>query len=165
MLIDQGLRAILTNGRRGPEALVLVGSGSSSSPEAPWTTFSVTTYLNVNYPTQTTNQYQLKIRDFFRVHPFFEVKAFDDHKRAFPFPVAHCRDGQDDDDREDAAGPHGGSGPSSSPSPQKGREGAAASWSTSLLSAKYIVIAVGGSLMVLGLPAMAWLRRRRRSGE
>ncbi|WP_369390181.1 hypothetical protein AB5J72_22965 [Streptomyces sp. CG1] len=164
MLIDKGLRAILTNGRRGPEAVVLVGSGPSSSPEAVWTTFSVTTYLNVNYPTQTTGQYELKIRDFFRVHPFFEVKALDNHKRAFPFPVAHCHDGKDDGEREDAAGPHGGSGPSTSPLPQKGREEAAASWSTSLLSAKYIVIAASGLLMVVGTLAMAWLRRRR-SGE
>lgn len=166
VLIDKGLRAILTNGRRGPEALVLQGSGSSSSPDAPWTTFTVSTFLDVNYPTQTSGQYEFAIREFFRVHPLFVVKAFDNHKRAFPFPAAHCRDGQDDDDREDGAGLHGGAtadgnGSSSSPSPQKGRESAAAGWSVSLLSAKYIAIAVGGLLMVLGTLAMERLRRRR----
>ncbi|KOV61274.1 hypothetical protein ADK64_28490 [Streptomyces sp. MMG1121] len=119
----------------------------------------------MNYPTQTTSQYELAIRGFFRVHPLFEVKAFDNHKREFPFPAAHCKDGQDDDDREDGARPHGGragdgSG-STSPSPQKGRESTAASWRADLLSTKYIVIAAGGLLIVLGMLAMAWLRRRR----
>ncbi|AOR30772.1 hypothetical protein BFF78_06665 [Streptomyces fodineus] len=177
VLIDKGLRAILINGRHGPEALVLQGSSSSSSsPAAPWDTFSVSTYLDVTYPTQTSNQYEFAIRDFFKVHPLFEVKAFDRHKRRFPFPAAHCADDEDNGDREDGARPHGGadgSGPSGSPSPQhqngKGetlapggpRDSAAAGWSTDLLSAKTIVIAVGGLLMILGTLAAAWLRRRR----
>ncbi|MFI9273518.1 hypothetical protein ACIGXM_22790 [Kitasatospora sp. NPDC052896] len=136
MLIDKDFRAILRNGRRGPEALVLLRvSPSSSSPDAPWTNFSISTYLNVNYPTQTENQYELEIRDFFRVHPLFVVKAFDRHERAFPFPVTHCvddedergRDGKDRDDRDrdDPDFPHDGAaadgdGSSSSPSPQAG---------------------------------------------
>ncbi|MFB7504822.1 hypothetical protein [Streptomyces broussonetiae] len=163
VLIDKGLRAILINGRRGPEAVVLQGSGPSSAPAAPWNSFSVTTYLDVNYPTQTTAQYELAITEFFRVHPLFVVKAFDNHKRKFPFPAAHCHDGQDDGDREDGARPRVG-GPTSSPSPQKGGESTAAEWSTGFPSAKGIVIAVGGLLMVLGTLAMVWLRRRR-SGE
>ncbi|MFH8385368.1 hypothetical protein ACH4E7_31265 [Kitasatospora sp. NPDC018058] len=130
MLIDRNFRAILTNSRRGPEALVLQGSPSSSSapPEAPWDNFTVSTYLNVNYPTQTSNQYEFKIHGFFREHPVFEVKAFDRHERVFPFPAAHCIDGWDDDhhdgDRGDHARPHDGEaadggGPSGAPSPQE----------------------------------------------
>ncbi|MEU9478656.1 hypothetical protein [Streptomyces sp. NPDC048191] len=176
MLIDKTLRAILTNGRRGPEAVVLQGdTGSSSSPAAPWTSFSVTTYLDVTYPLQSTGQYQFEIRDFFRVHPLFVVKAFDDHRRAFPFPAAHCSDGQDDADREDRAHPHGGTpqgrnGPSDSPLPRTGslsplpRRNTADGWSAGLLSAKNIAIAVGGLLMVAGTLAGAWLRRRRSTG-
>ncbi|WEO99839.1 hypothetical protein A6P39_040605 [Streptomyces sp. FXJ1.172] len=164
MLIDKGLRAILINGRRGPEALVLQGSGPSSSPAAPWDSFTVSTYLDVNYPTQTTAQYELAIKEFFRVHPVFVVKAFDNHERSFPFPAAHCHDGQDDGDREDGTRPRGGkegSGSSSSPLPQKGRESAAAGWSAGLPSAEYTVIAAGGWLTVVGMLAMGWLRRRR----
>ncbi|MGR6971754.1 hypothetical protein ACU639_19580 [Streptomyces cynarae] len=193
VLIDKGLRAILRNGRRGPEALVLQGSSASSSwsPAAPWDTFSVSTYLDVNYPTQTTAQYEFEIKGFFRVHPVFVVKAFDRHERAFPFPAAHCVDGEDDGDRGhgghrghrgeggdrgdsgdrgDRGRPHGGgaegSGSSGSPVPQKGdhrvpRDTAAAACGVGLLSAKHIVIAVVGLLVILGVPATAWLRRRR----
>lgn len=191
VLIDNNLRAILTDGRRGPEAVVLQGpSGSSSlSPTAPWDDFTVLTYMDVNYPTQTDYQYEFEIRDFFRVHPLFVVKAFDRHERAFPFPAAHCINDEDGGDRGDRAAPHGGttadgSGSSGSLLPQKGdprqngqgehetlapagtippvpRDSTAASWSAGLLSGKHIVIAAGGLLMVLGMPAMAWLRRRR----
>ncbi|MGV4983708.1 hypothetical protein ACVB8X_38195 [Streptomyces sp. NRAIS4] len=143
--------------------------------------------MNVNYPTQTSGQYEFAIRDFFRVHPRFEVKAFDNHKRHFPFPATHCDN--DDGDRGDRARGHGGAGAdgsdsSSSPLPQKGgqhqngqggqeslapghaipsvpRDTADAGWSAGLLSAKHIVIAAGGLLMILGMLAMAWLRRRR----
>lgn len=130
VLIDQNFRVILRNGRRGPEALVLQRgpSSSSSSPAAPWDSFTVSTYLDVNYPTQTSNQYEWKIRDFFREHPLFVVKAFDRHERAFPFPAAHCIDDRDDGDHRDHgdhALPYGGeaadgSGASGSPSPQAG---------------------------------------------
>ncbi|MFI2206547.1 hypothetical protein ACH47Z_38535 [Streptomyces sp. NPDC020192] len=190
MLIDKSLRAILTNGRRGPEALVLQGTpgSSSSSPAAPWTSFSVATYLDVKYFAQTSGQYEFEIRDFFRVHPLFVVKAFGRHERVFPFPAAHCINHEDDGDREDRADPHGGTtdghGSSGSPLPQKGNhqqngqgeretlapggtipygphDNTAAGWSAGLLSAKHIVIAVGGLLMVLGTLATAWLRRRR----
>ncbi|WBO65693.1 hypothetical protein [Streptomyces camelliae] len=191
MLIDNNLRAILTDGRRGPEAVVLQGASgsSSSSPAAPWDSFTVLTYMDVNYPTQTDNQYEFAITDFFRVHPLFVVKAFDRHERTFPFPAAHCVNDQEDGDRGDGTRPHGGttadgSGSSGSPFPQKGdhhqngpgeqgtlapeatispvpRDGAAAGWSAGLLNAKHIVIAAGGLLMVLGMLARAWLRRRR----
>ncbi|MGW2644131.1 hypothetical protein ACWC2T_04250 [Streptomyces sp. NPDC001393] len=169
MLIDKTLRAILTNGRRGPEALVLQGTpGSSSSPAAPWTSFTVSTYLDVRYPTQTTGQYEFEIRDFFRVHPLFVVRAFDNHRRAFPFPATHCEKGKDDGDR---ARPHGGptpggSGSSGAPLPGRGapssvpHDSTAAGWSTDLLSAKNVAIAAGGLLVVLGTLATAWLRRR-----
>ncbi|WBP85586.1 hypothetical protein [Kitasatospora cathayae] len=132
MLIDRTLRAILTNSRRGPEALVLQGSpsSSSSSPEAPWDNFSVSTYMDVNYPTQTSNQYEFQIRGFFREHPVFVVKAFDRHERVFPFAAARCVDDYDDDhrhddgDRDDHARPHDGAAaegrdPSGAPSPQE----------------------------------------------
>lgn len=195
VLIDKNLRAILTNGRRGPEALVLQGSpgSSSSSPVAPWDNFTVSTYLDVNYPTQTANQYEFAIRDFFRVHPLFVVKAFDRHKRVFPFPAAHCDEDDEDGggrrDRGDRARPHGGTGADGDGSsgnqlPRKGdhhqngrgaqappapggavppvpRNTAAAGCSADLLSAQNILIAVGGLLMILGMPAVAWLRRRR----
>ncbi|MFG2907375.1 hypothetical protein ACGF13_20205 [Kitasatospora sp. NPDC048286] len=138
MLIDRTLRAILTNSRRGPEALVLQGSpsSSSSSPEAPWDNFSVSTYLNVNYPTQTSSQYEFQIRGFFREHPVFVVKAFDRHERVFPFAAARCVDDyydddhghHDDGDRDDHARPHDGvaaegSDPSGAPSLQGGDHG------------------------------------------
>ncbi|MEU4586155.1 hypothetical protein AB0G34_08370 [Kitasatospora aureofaciens] len=138
MLIDRTLRAILTNSRRGPEALVLQGSppSSSSSPEAPWDNFSVSTYLDVNYPTQTSNQYEFQIRGFFREHPVFVVKAFDRHERAFPFAAARCVDDfydddhrhHEDGDRDDHARPHDGvaadgGGPSGAPSPEGGDQG------------------------------------------
>ena len=180
VLIDKNLRAILTNGRRGPEALVLQGApaSSSSSPTAPWDTFTVSTYLDVNYPTQTSGQYEFAIRDFFRVHPLFVVKAFDRHKRAFPFPAAHCVNDEDDkydEGRGERARPHGGAtadgGSSGHPAPRKGghhqkgqggpRATAAAGWSAGLLSATHIVIAVGGLLMILGMLGLAWLRRHR----
>lgn len=199
VLIDKGLRAILRNGRRGPEALVLQGSSASSSwsPAAPWDTFSVSTYLDVNYPTQTTAQYEFAIKGFFRVHPVFVVKAFDRHERAFPFPAAHCIDGEDGEDdggrghRGDRGRPHGGRGAegrgsSGSPLPQKGdhrqsggggqgtlapggavppvpvpRDTATAACGVDLLSAKHILIAAVGLLIVLGMLATAWLRRRR----
>ncbi|MEU6774905.1 hypothetical protein [Streptomyces sp. NPDC046759] len=177
VLIDKTLRAILTNGRRGPEATVLQGdTGSASSPVAPWTTFSVSTYLNVNYPTQTTSQYEFRIRAFYRVHPLFEVKAFDNHRRLFPFPAAHCDSGKDDAERGNGAPPHGGATPngrgsSGSPLPGAGalspvpRDSTAAGWSTGLLSAKNIAIGVGTLLVLLGTLATAWLRRRRSSAD
>ncbi|MGJ5755362.1 hypothetical protein FB563_3587 [Streptomyces puniciscabiei] len=172
VLIDKGLRAILTNGPRGPEALVIQGSSaSSSSPTAPWDTFTVSTYLAVDYPTQTSGQYAFAIREFFRVHPLFEVKAFGVHKRLFPFPATHCRHGRDDGDGGDGVRPQGGAvvDGNGSPSLQKGAPGRtapshdseAAGWSGSLLSVKRIVIAAGGLLVVVGLLAAAWLRRRR----
>ncbi|MEV6117754.1 hypothetical protein AB0L59_36125 [Streptomyces sp. NPDC052109] len=173
VLIDKTLRVILTNGRRGPEALFLQGDSGPSSPAAPWDSFSVESYMDVNHPTHDTAQYEFEVRDFFRVHPLFVVKAFDRHERVFPFPAAHCRNDQDDGGR---AGPHGGtsadgSGSSGSPSPGTlapgsalspvPRDTAAAGWSAGLLSAKHIVIAVGGLVMILGMLAVAWLRRRR----
>ncbi|WP_156178589.1 hypothetical protein [Saccharothrix sp. ST-888] len=146
--------------------------------------------MDVNYPTQTSNQYEWKIRDFFREHPLFVVKAFDSHERAFPFPAAHCIDDEDDGGRGNRAHPDGdgeaaeGRGASGSPSPQGGdqhqngksepetpgsggtirplpRDAAASGRSGRLLSAKHIGIASGGLLMVLGMLATAWLRRRR----
>ncbi|MFJ9445183.1 hypothetical protein ACIRRH_25445 [Kitasatospora sp. NPDC101235] len=202
MLIDKNLRAILINGRHGPEALVLQGDQSSPTapPEAVWNSFTVSTYLDVNYPTQTTDRYQLKIRGFFRKHPVFVVKAFDRHERVFPFPATHCIDDYDhpDGDRGDHARPHDGEaaegdGSSGTPSPQasgapspeggdqhgNGRpapetpasggtglplppDGAAAGSSAGRPSAKRVGIAAGGLLMLLGVPATAWLHRRRR---
>ncbi|GHE10313.1 hypothetical protein [Streptomyces alanosinicus] len=165
VLIDKDLRAILTNDRHGPEALVVQGDpgAPATSPAAPWDSFTVSTYLNVNYPTQTSGQYEFAIRDFFKVHPRFEVKTFDRHKRFFPFPATHCVDRQDDDDREDGAGPHSGTtGKSGSPSPQTvPGANSAASWSDDFLSVEHILIAAGGLLMVLGALATVWLRRRR----
>ncbi|MEV8322232.1 hypothetical protein [Kitasatospora sp. NPDC056731] len=82
----------------------------------------------MNYPTQTSNQYEWQIRDFFREHPLFVVKAFDRHERVFSFPATHCIDKRDggergEGDRGDGAllyggGPADGSDPSGSPSPQ-----------------------------------------------
>ncbi|WP_331743410.1 hypothetical protein [Kitasatospora sp. NBC_01300] len=81
----------------------------------------------MNYPTQTSNQYEWQIRDFFREHPLFVVKAFDRHERVFSFPATHCIDRHDGDhgdrDRGDGAllyrgGAADGSDPSGSPSPQ-----------------------------------------------
>lgn len=172
VLIDKTLRAILTNGRRGPEAVVLEGDpGSSSSPAAPWTSFSVTTYLDATYPVNSSGQYQFEIRDFFRVHPLFVVKAFDDHRRVFPFPATHCNGGKDGGGREDRARPHGGApregSPSGSPLPRTGapsplpRLSTTADRSANLLSGQNIAIAAGGLLMVSGALAAAWLRRRR----
>ncbi|MFE7524492.1 hypothetical protein ACFU7Y_02040 [Kitasatospora sp. NPDC057542] len=201
MLIDENLRAILTNGRRGPEALVLQRDppDQSAPPEAPWPGLTVSTYLDVNYPTNTSGLYQFQIRGFFREHPVFVVKAFGRHERAFRFAAAHCIDDYDNDgDRGDHARPHdgeaadegGSSGTpspqeSGAPSPQEGEhhqngqpapealasggtdlplppDGAAVGRSTGRLSTKRIGIAAGGLLMVLGVPATAWLRRRRR---
>ncbi|MGW5196758.1 hypothetical protein [Streptomyces spiralis] len=174
VLIDKGLRAILTNGPRGPEALVIQGkSASSSSPTAPWDTFTVSTYLNVDFPIQTPGQYQFRIREFFRLHPLLEVRAFGVHKRFFPFPATHCRNDRDDGDRGGGAPPKDGAvvdgnGALTSPSPQKGpgrtvasRDSEAAGWSGNLLSVKKILVAAGGLLVVLGLLAAAWLQRRR----
>ncbi|MFD4530599.1 hypothetical protein ACFWNL_35775 [Kitasatospora sp. NPDC058397] len=195
ILIDQSFRIILKNGRHGPEALVLQGSTSSpsSSPAAPWDNFAPSTYLDVNYPTQTSNQYEWQIRDFFREHPLFVVKAFDRHERVFSFPATHCIDKHDggergDGDRGDGAllyggGAADGSDPSGSPSPQatdRPQDGQSASETPSsgatipppprsaaaegrhsrLLSADHVGIAVGGLLVVLGVLATAWIRRR-----
>jgi hypothetical protein len=178
VLVDPGLRAILTNGPRGPEALVISGkSSSSSSPTAPWDSFTVATYLSAAYPTQTSGQYEFAIREFFRVHPLFEVRTFGVHKRIFPFPATHCRNGRDDGDGGDG-GPGArpkdgavvdGNGSSGSPSPRKGAPGrtaplhdsAAAGWSGSLLGVTGIVIAAAGLLVALGMLAAARLRRRR----
>jgi hypothetical protein len=174
VLIDKGLRAILTNGPRGPEALVIAGSSTtSSSPAAPWDTFTVSTYMNAEYPTQTSGQYAFAIREFFRLHPLLEVRAFGVHKRFFPFPATHCRNDRDDGDRGGGAPPKDGAvvdgnGSPSSPAPQKGpgrtvspRDTEAAGWSGSLLSVKGILIAAGGLLVVAGLLAAAWFHRRR----
>ncbi|MBX7547692.1 hypothetical protein K1Y78_06560 [Streptomyces sp. tea 10] len=164
VLIEPTIRAFLTNGHRGPEALVLQGTPKSTpwSPEQPWSTFTVSTFLSVNYPTQTSGQYEFAIRDFFRIHPLFVVKTYDNHKRAFPFPEAHCNDHNHDDDSEDRAGPHGGTSPSTSPSPRKDAPAdTAAGWSTGLLSTQHILIAAGGLLMLLGMLATAWHRRHR----
>ncbi|MBV2154965.1 hypothetical protein [Kitasatospora sp. SUK 42] len=180
---------IMKNGPKGPEAIVIENASSEKSPSEPWDDFFVTSYLDVNFPVQTSNQYQWKIRDFFREHPVFEVKAFDDHKREFPFPVTHCNDGPDNDDRGGRAHPSGGesagaSDPSASPSsqgedgdkngqsasaaPSAGgtvhplpRDAAAAGRHDGVLSAKHIGITAGGLLVVLGLLATAWTRRRR----
>jgi hypothetical protein len=195
VLIDQDFRAILNNGRRGPEALVLQRdpTSSSASPTEPWSSFTVVMYLDVKYPTQNINQYVWEIRDFFREHPLFVVKAFDRHERAFRFPAAHCINNRDDDrgdgDRGDHVFPQGGAtagggGPSGSPSPQGGDHrpndprvpqapapgsairplprGAAAGRSARLLSTRHIGIAASGLLMMLGMLATAWLRRRSR---
>ncbi|MFB7667738.1 hypothetical protein ACFC1R_28065 [Kitasatospora sp. NPDC056138] len=142
MLIEKSLRVFLRNGRRGPEALVLREDqpSSSSSPTAPWKSFTVSTYMDVRYPTQTERQYEFEIRDFFKVHPLLVVRAFDRHERVFRFPATHCvndeddhgrdehgRDGKgrDDGDRGDPALPHDGAsadgnGSSGSPSPKEG---------------------------------------------
>ncbi|MEV7185764.1 hypothetical protein [Kitasatospora sp. NPDC093102] len=131
MLIDENLRAILINGRHGPEALVLQRDppDQSAPPEAPWPGFTVATYLDVNYPTNTSGLYQFQIRDFFREHPVFVVKAFGRHERDFRFAAAHCIDDYDDDhhdggDRGDHARPHDGEaaeggGSSGTPPPQE----------------------------------------------
>ncbi|MEU8972974.1 hypothetical protein AB0D11_27595 [Streptomyces monashensis] len=165
VLISPTLRAFLTNGRRGPEALVLRGTPKSTksttwSPEQPWGKFSVAKYLNVNYSSTTTAQYAFAIKEFFRVHPLFVVNTYDNHKRAFPFPEAHCDD-HHHDDGEDRDRPPGGrpSAPcKDTPAPH---DGTAAGWSSSLLSTEHIVIAAGGLLMLLGMLATAWHRRRR----
>ncbi|MEU8973022.1 hypothetical protein AB0D11_27835 [Streptomyces monashensis] len=165
ILIEPTLRAFLTNGRRGPEALVLQGTPKSTpwSPEQPWTTFTVSTFLSVNYPTQTSGQYEFAIHDFYRIHPIFVVKTYDNHRRAFPFPETHCNDHNNhDDDNEDHALPHNGGKPTTTPSPRKDAPAdTAAEWNTDLLSTPHILIATGGLLMLLGMLATAWHRRRR----
>ncbi|MGW7816999.1 hypothetical protein ACWGLF_02485 [Streptomyces puniciscabiei] len=175
VLVDPGLRAILTNGPRGPEALVISGkSSSSSSPAAPWDTFTVATYLSAAYPAQTSGQYEFAIREFFRVHPLFEVRTFGVHKRIFPFPATHCRNDRDDGDGGPGARPKDGAvvdgnGPSNAPSPRKGapgrtalsHDGAAAGWSRSLLGVTGIVSAAAGLLVVLGWLTASRIRRRR----
>ncbi|AKJ12681.1 hypothetical protein ABB07_22420 [Streptomyces incarnatus] len=177
VLVAPDLRAILTNGPRGPEALVISGkSSSSSSPAATWDTFTVSTYLSVDYPNQTSGQYEFSIRQFFRVHPIFEVRTFGVHKRVFPFPATHCRNSRDDGDGGPGARPRDGAvvdgnGPSNSPAPRKGapgrtasaQDGAAVGWSRSLLGVTGIVSAAAGLLVVLGFLAAARLRRRRSS--
>ncbi|MET9079800.1 hypothetical protein ABZX95_48875 [Streptomyces sp. NPDC004232] len=166
VLISPTLRAFLTNGRRGPEALVLQGTPKSTpwSPEQPLGSFTVAKYLNVNYPSTTTAQYAFAIKDFFRVHPLFLVNTYGNHKRAFPFPEAHCND-HNDNDGEDRDRPQGGS-PSTTPRKDAPapRDDTAAGWSTGLLSTQHILIAAGGLLMLLGMLATT-RRRRRRSNE
>ncbi|OIK06334.1 hypothetical protein [Streptomyces monashensis] len=163
VLISPTLRAFLTNGRRGPEALVLKGTPKSTtwSPEQPWDKFTVAKYLNADYPATTTAQYAFTIKEFFRVHPLFVVNSYDNHKRAFPFPEAHCDD-HNRDDGEDRDPPHGDR-PSTGPckdSPAR-HAGTAAGWSSGLLSTQHILIAAGGLIMLLGMLATAWHRRRR----
>nr|WTB34965.1 hypothetical protein OG781_40770 [Streptomyces sp. NBC_00830] len=190
MLIDNQFRAILDNGRHGPDAIVLAGDppAPASSPAAPWKSFHVEKHLDVNSPTQNTDQYSFEIREFFRVHPLFVVRAFGHHKRVFPFPDTHCDNVAYDDYRGERDVPYGsapaeGKGAPGSPAPHEGlhdksgrresdtpvaggavsalpRDGAAVG-GAGPLSAKHIVIAVGGLLMVLGVSALAWLRRRR----
>jgi hypothetical protein len=163
VLITPTLRAFLTNGRRGPEALVLKGTPKSKtwSPEQPWSSFTVAKFLDVNYSATTTGQYAFAIKEFFRVHPLFVVNTYDNHKRAFPFPEARCND-HNDHDGEDRDRPHGGSSSTppckDAPAP---RDGTAAGWSTGLLSTQHVLIAAGGLLMLLGMLATAWHRRRR----
>ncbi|MBO1420357.1 hypothetical protein [Streptomyces sp. FH025] len=190
ILIDAKYRVILKNGPKGPEALVIENASSEKSPSEPWDDFFVTSYLDVNYPSQTSNQYQWKIRDFFWEHPLFEVKAFDDHRREFPFPATHCIDDRDGGRDGGGRGGHGhpsdgettdASDPSGSPSPQ-GKEhdqdaqptpsstgshhplplGAAGEGRRDrTLSAKHIGFVGGGLLLVLGTLATTWARRRR----
>ncbi|OIJ87601.1 hypothetical protein BIV25_38625 [Streptomyces sp. MUSC 14] len=163
VLISPTLRAFLTNGRRGPEALVLKGTPKSTtwSPEQPWAKFSVAKYLNVNYSSTTTAQYAFTIKEFFRVHPLLVVNTYDNHQRAFPFPEAHCDDHHRDDgeDRDRPRGDRPSTAPcKDTPAPH---DDAAAGWSSSLLSTQHILIAAGGLLMLLGMLATAWHRRRR----
>jgi hypothetical protein len=170
---------MLVNDRRGPEVVILAGPADASSPTAPWSTFTVAGYMNVTYPTKTTDRYQLEIRDFFRVHPVLVVKAFAQHERVFPFPATHCIEGADGGGPKDGAGPAADGGSSSgSPTPQQSQrqthapsnnEGnapgagdtTATSWTSSLPDGKYITFTIGGLLTILGTLAMAWLRRRR----
>lgn len=170
VLIDKNLRMVLINAQRGPEAILLHGPADVSSPEAPWSSFTVAGYLSVMYPTKTSDRYQFEIRDFFRVHPLLVVKAFAHHKRVFPFPATHCIDEDDRGGGNDGARPHGGASadggdssgsPAGSASPSDPRDARAAGWSARLLSGKQIIFAAGGLLLILGTLALAWLRRRR----
>ncbi|MER6381641.1 hypothetical protein [Streptomyces sp. NPDC001250] len=164
VLIDPTLRAFLTNGRRGPEVLVLKGTPKSTtwSPEQPWNKFTVAKFLNVNYPAATTGQYAFAIKETFMVHPLFVVKTYDNHERAFPFPEARCNDHNDHNDGEDRDRPHGGS-PSTSPRKDAPapHDDTAAGWSTGRLSTQHILIAAGGLLVLLAMLATVWHRRRR----
>ncbi|MFG3206536.1 hypothetical protein [Streptomyces sp. NPDC048192] len=169
MLIDKNLRMVLINAQRGPEAILLQGPANVSSPEAPWSSFTVVGYLSVMYPTKTSDRYQFEIRDFFRVHPLLVVKAFAQHKRVFPFPATHCIDEDDRGGGKDGARPHGGASadggdssgsPAGSANPSDPSDARAADWSASLLSGKHIMFAAGGLLLILGTLALARLRRR-----
>jgi hypothetical protein len=191
VLIDNEYRVLLDNARHGPDAIVLAGDPAApeTAPAAPWKSFHVTTYLDVNFPTQSVDLYQFQIRGFFRVHPLLEVTSFGRHKRVFPFPVTHCENIRDDDHGNEIGRLHGGAlaggkGAPGTPAPHKGdkdknggrgsdalvaggavhavpRAGAAADEGTGLLNAGNVAVAAGALLTALGVPAAFWLRRRR----
>ncbi|MCQ4041435.1 hypothetical protein ACFOSC_13090 [Streptantibioticus rubrisoli] len=66
--------AVLSNCRRGPVAVILTSDNK------------VDAFLDVNYPTDTTDGLELRIIGFFRPHPALLVKYFDSAPRWYYFP-------------------------------------------------------------------------------
>jgi hypothetical protein len=66
--------AVLSNCRRGPVAVILTSDNK------------VDAFLDVNYPTDTTDGLELRIIGFFRRHPALLVKYFDSAPRWYYFP-------------------------------------------------------------------------------
>jgi hypothetical protein len=179
VLIDNAFRVIMDNARHGPSAIVIAGDPPAplTAPAAPFQSFHVTTYLDVKFPQQSVNQYQFRIKGFFRIHPLLVVTAFGRHTRFFPFPVTHCENIRDDDYGDNggylahAGGAQAaGKGAPGTPAPGKGGQGkdghrdsasSNASGGSPLLSAAHVGIATGGLLAVLGALTLFWIRRRR----
>ncbi|MDF3287971.1 hypothetical protein [Streptomyces silvisoli] len=65
----------MSNCRRGPVAIILTTADGK-----------VDAFLDVNYPTDTTDGLELRIVGFFRRHPALLVKHFDSPPRWFYFP-------------------------------------------------------------------------------
>ncbi|GAA1877803.1 hypothetical protein [Streptantibioticus ferralitis] len=74
LVIGEDLRAILTNCRRGPRAVIK----SIKTNE-------ILTYLDVNFPVNSTRSFQLRIVGFYRRHPALLVQNFGRRPRWFYF--------------------------------------------------------------------------------
>ncbi|MCQ4040941.1 hypothetical protein ACFOSC_09480 [Streptantibioticus rubrisoli] len=79
-LLYKGVRAILKNCRRGPEAII------KSTQDG-----SVLTFLDVNIPFNTSGSHQFRIVGFYRRHPALLVQNFDRRPRWFYFPPSRWR--------------------------------------------------------------------------
>ncbi|MGW7006111.1 hypothetical protein ACWGCW_25695 [Streptomyces sp. NPDC054933] len=80
VIIGEDLRAILRNCRRGPTAVIKSVK-----------TNEILTYLDVNFPVNSTRSFQLRIIGFFRRHPALLVQNFGRHPRWFYFLPSRYR--------------------------------------------------------------------------